>query len=326
MKILMLVPDKGDPTCFYRASGIAHDLEKQSGHEITTLQWNDIIITWQLISNFDIIMMQRPFTDIAANLCDYAKEMNRPVWVDYDDNLFALNPENTAFHTYNNPVTKDNVKKCIQKATVVTVPNEYLRQSYIQFNKNIEVIPNAFNDDILQKKKPKKREKKVLWRGPETHIYDLMSFGHEINAITKEFTDHEFLFMGYYPWFFAETENKSYVPGHDIIMYFSRIHDLAPKVFHVPLHDNLFNRCRSNIGFIEGTYSGAACVVPAWWNTPGSLLYNNGKEYQEAIRSILIGDVDCEKLNSEAWEYVLDVLPLSRVNKLRVRLIEKLLS
>jgi hypothetical protein len=325
MKILIIAPDKSDPTAFYRASGIVHDLERQTGYQMTVIGWSDISITWQLLAGFDLLFLQRPFNEAAVGLCDYAKDMGRPVWVDYDDNLFVLNPENKAFNTYNSPAVQENVKKCLEKADVVTVPNEYLKQCYLQYNKNIKVIPNAFNDDIFKYKVPKKREKSVLWRGPESHIYDLMTYGREINTLTEDFPDHEFYFMGYYPWFLLKTNNKSYLPGHDIIMYFKRLYDIAPKVVHIPLHDNTFNRCRSNIGYIEGTYSGAVCVVPGWWNAPGALQYDTPKDYYDAIKSILKGEVDASALNKNAWEYILEVLPLSKVNKKRVELIESLI-
>lgn len=325
-QILFLVPDKNDPTCYYRASGIAHDLRTRTGHTIDVLSWDQVPVTWQVISNYDLIMLQRPFTDIAANLIMFAKDMNKPIWVDYDDNLFTLNPENRAHQVYSSPGVQENVKNCLRNADVITVPTEYLKQCYLQFNRNIQVIPNAFNNNIFKKRELKKREKRVLWRGPDAHIYDLMTYGKEINRATQSFPDYQFLFMGYYPWFLADTENKGFIPGLDIIMYFKKIFELAPEVFHVPLHDNTFNRCRSNIGFIEGSWSGAACVVPGWWNVPGALSYNNPAEYYDAMRSLLSGEVNAEEMNKTAWEYITEYLMLSRINKQRAELINFLLN
>lgn len=324
MNILFLVPDRNDPTCFYRASGIAHDLQMKSGHEIVTLQWNDVAVTWQVLSNFDIIMMQRPFSKIAADCCLYAKDMNKPVWVDYDDNLFCLNPENKAFQTYNDPLTQENVKNCLKNADIVSVPTEYLRQAYTPYNKNIAVIPNAFNDGLFKRGEIKPREKKALWRGPESHIYDLMTFGREVNRATEEFEGWEFIFMGFYPWFLSETKNKGFLPGLDIILYFKKLMDLAPSVLHVPLHDNTFNRCRSDVAYLEGSYAGAVCVVPEWWNVPGSLTYTDPASYYESMRSALAGEVNLEVENRKAWEYIWDCRRLSVVNVERMQLINSL--
>ena len=325
MKILFLVPDKTDPTAFYRASGIAYDLEKKSGHEITTIQWNEVAISWQVLSNFDILMLQRPFTKTAADLCLYAKNMNKPVWVDYDDNLFCLNPENKAFHTYNNLETQENIKNCLKIADAVSVPTEYLRQAYSAYSKNIFVIPNAFNDGMFKRGELKKRDNKVIWRGPESHIYDLMTFGKEINRFCEGFPEWNFLFIGFYPWFLSKTQNKEFMPGLDIIMYFNKLYDLAPTILHVPLHDNTFNRCRSNVAFMEGTFAGALCVVPSWWNLPGTLSFTDTASYYEAMRSALAGEVDIAAQNHMAWDYINDCLRLSQVNVLRMELINSLI-
>ena len=325
-KILFICPDKNDPTAFYRSSGITYDLAEQSGHKIATISWNEVAVSWQTLSNYDLLFLQRPFTQVAVDICIYAKSMNRPVWIDYDDNLWQLNPENKAFHTYNDANTKEYVKQCVENADAVTVPTEYLRQIYGPYNKNTTVIPNALNTNIFRRPELRPRAKKVLWRGPESHIYDLMTYAREINRASEEFPEHEFIFMGYYPWFLSETDNKGYLPGLDIIMYYNEIFKLAPAIMQVPLHDNSFNRCRSNVAFIEATYAGAVTVCPAWWNLPFALTYQNGEEYYESLRLALSGEVDVEKMNSEAWEYIMDCLTLSKANQKRMELIESLLS
>lgn len=323
--ILIVCPDRNDATAFYRASGISHDLANKSGHNIKVMGGGEAPITWQVLSEYEIIMMQRPFTPNGAELCKYAKGMNKKLWIDYDDNLFALNPENRAFLTYSNADTQQNIKVCLAAADVVTVPTEFLRQSYLPFNKDIRVIPNAFNDDIFSRGELKPRAKKVLWRGPDTHIYDMMTYGKEINQISEEFADWEFLFMGFYPWFTSETKNKGHIQGLDVISYYNRIRDEAPSAFHVLLHDDTFNRCRSNIAWIEGSWAGAVCVVPGWWNVPGALPYSTPDEYYEAMRSLLSGEVDIEVMNRMAWEFIMDTLRLSKVNIQRLELINSLL-
>ena len=323
-KILFLAPDLTDPTSFYRCGGIAHDLENKSGHEITTIQWNQIPISWQILSNFDLVMLQRPFTKVAADLCQYIKIFGLPLWVDYDDNLFCLNPENKAFHTYNNLETQENIKNCLKIADAVSVPTEYLRQAYSTYSKNIFVIPNAFNDGIFKRVELKKRDNKVIWRGPESHIYDLMTFGKEINRFCEGFPEWNFLFIGFYPWFLSKTQNKEFMPGLDIIMYFNKLFDLAPAILHVPLHDNTFNRCRSDVAFLESTWAGAITITPSWWNLPGTLPYTDTASYYESMRSLLAGEINVEVENRIAWEYIYDCRRLSKINVLRLELINSL--
>lgn len=324
--ILFLTPDKSDPCSFYRCGGIARDLEKKSDHIITTINWNQVSLDWQFLSSFDIVMLQRPFTKTAEQLCQYIKNMGKPLWVDYDDNLFAVNPENRTYMTYNAPDVQENIKSILKLADVVSVPLEYLRSAYGPYNKNLVVIPNAFNDDIF--KRPdilKKRTKTVVWRGPGDHIYDLMTFGKEINRCAEGFPDHEFIFMGYYPWFLSETQNKGYLPCLDIIMYHHKLVELAPMAMHVPLHDNTFNRSRSNTAYLEITQAGGVCINPDWWSVPGSVPYTDVASYYEALRSVLSGEIDIEVNNRMAQEYINDCLRLSQVNVLRLNVLNELL-
>jgi hypothetical protein len=325
MEILFLTIQSADTCAFYRSSGVIKDLRRKTDHNITLVQWDQANMNWSFITQFDLIMMQRPFSKESLNLCNYIKQCNIKLWIDYDDNLFAVNPENQTYALYNNPDIQTNIKNILRLADIVSVPTEYLRQVYIEFQKNIIVIPNAFNDSLFIRPELKPRTNHCAWRGPEAHIFDLMSYSKELNQITRDFPEWRFMFMGFSPWFLGDTNNKANIPSMDVVMYFKTLFDMAPSCFHVPLHDNAFNRAKSNIAYIEGSYAGAVCVVPAWWNVPSALSYTDGPSYSNAIRTILKGEVDKAAMNKIAWEFVMDCLTLSKVNVERLQLINSLL-
>jgi hypothetical protein len=327
MEILFLTLNSSDSCAFYRSSGVVKDLQRKTNDKITIAEWPKIDLNWDFLTSFDLVMFQRPYTKQELNMCNYLKHCGVKLWIDYDDNLFAVNPENvTGPDLYYDPVIQANIKGILKLADAVSVPTEYLKQCLLPYNENIHVIPNAFNDSILTRPELPKRTNQVLWRGPGSHIFDLMSYSGAINLCTEEFKDWRFIFMGYSPWFLHETENKGYQKWmQDIVAYFKFIFDLAPSVVHVPLADNVFNRCRSNVAFLEGSYAGAVCVVPDWWNVPGSMPYSTPQEYHDAIISVLAGEVDKRVMNIEAWEYIQDCLRLSKINVLRLELINSLI-
>jgi len=324
-EILFLTIQNADTCAFYRSSGVIKDLRRKTDDNITLIQWDQANMNWSLITQFDLIMMQRPFSRESLNLCNYIKQCNIKLWIDYDDNLFAVNPENQTYALYNNPDIQENIKGILKLADIVSVPTEYLRQIYIEFQKNIVVVPNAFNDLLFKRPELKPRTNHCVWRGPEAHIFDLMNYNRELSQIVKDFSEWRFIFMGFSPWFLADTNNKANIPSMDVVMYFKTLFDLAPSCMHVPLHDNAFNRAKSNIAYIEGSYAGAVCVVPAWWNVPGALSYTDGVSFSEAIRAILKGEVDKVAMNKIAWEFVMDCLILSKINIERLQLINSLL-
>jgi hypothetical protein len=324
-EILFLTVDSRDTCAFYRSAGVVKDLRRKTDDNITLVQMNQVALDWSFITQFDLIMIQRAFSKDSLNLCGYIKQCGISLWLDYDDNLFALNPENPTYALYNNPEIQANIKGMLKLADAVSVPTEYLRQAYSEFNKNIFIVPNAFHDSLFQRPELPKRTNNIVWRGPEAHIFDLMSYSKEINTITKEFPEWRFMFMGFSPWFLSDTNNKGNVPSLDIVVYYKTLFDMAPTCLHVPLHDNTFNRCKSNIAAIEGSYAGAVCITPGWWNMPGTIPYTDGASYYEAIRSVITGEVDKAALNKITWEYIMDVLPLSKVNVERLQIINSLL-
>jgi hypothetical protein len=269
-------------------------------------------------------MMQRPYTKESLDLCEFIKLLGKKLWVDYDDALFHVNPENKTHLLYENQQTRSNIVKILGLSDVVTVTNEYLRQTYAGCSDNIVVVPNAFNDDLIKRGEITKREKMVLWRGGDTHIYDLMQHGTALNQTIESHPDYEFLFLGYYPWFLSKTNNKGYIAPMDIILFFDKLFKIKPSLIHVPLNDDTFNRCRSNTAYIEAAFSGAVCVCPSWWNLPGSLPYSDITEYYSSMEAVLRGEVDIEKMNAESWEVINECFLLSKVNKKRVELLNNL--
>lgn len=330
-EILFLTLENADSCSFYRSAGVLKDLREKTKHNITLVQITQAAMNWSFLTQFDLVMFQRPFNKDHLNICGYLKQCGVKLWLDFDDNLFALNPENPAIDYYDNPETSQCIKMMLGLADVVSVPVEYLRQVYSEFNKNICIIPNAFNDSFFPRPELLPRTNHIVWRGPPAHVFDLYTYLNEINQLTSEFSDWRFTFMGFNPahsilwWFLSNVSNRENIPSADIAIYMKRLFDLAPSCLHVPLVDNAFNRCKSNISFIEGSYAGAVCVVPAWWNVPGALPYTDGKSYYEAIKAIVTGEVDKVAMNMEAWSYIMDVLPLSKVNVERLQILNSLL-
>jgi hypothetical protein len=332
-KILFLNPDRAHTCSFYRSGGIVKDLRHQldSNYVIDVISWPDLPTDWQMLSNYDLFMIQRPYPSSAVALCEHVKQMRIPLWLDYDDNLFNVAPENRAWQVFDDPKIKSQVKRMIQIADVVSVTNEDLKAAYLPMNKNTVVIPNAFNDTLFDvNRELPERYKTVVWRGSDTHIYDIMKYSPAISQCTNDNPEWEFAYMGYNPWFMAgkngETpKNTNFIRAMDIMDYMQAGFELRPSVIQVPLHDNIFNRCKSNISFIEGAYWGAMSIVPEFWGEiPGTLSYNSLETYYEALRSVVAGEVDCVAQNKLGWEFVKDNLLLSKINKLRVEVIKNL--
>lgn len=328
LKILFVAPSVIDSCSFYRTGGIAPDLRKKLNADIHVMAWDKGRFNWQNILNYDLVMMQRPYTETAYGMGLYVKNLGLPLWVDYDDLLLEVPAGNRSHDTMLK--ARDSIKKITGIADAVSVTTELLRQELLQYNRNIKVIPNAFNDYIFSKRKKEilpERKKLILWRGSDTHEPDLFAHTVPILNSIRTFQKWDFMFLGYYPWFFGYHKNVKADGPVDPLFYFARIKYEAPTLLHVPLADIKFNRAKSNIAYIEASYAGSLCLAPDWdeWRMPGIMNYTDDKGYEDAIHSVIKGEVDVRRLSARAWEYVMDKLRLSKVNELRYSLVKTII-
>lgn len=326
MKILFISPVVIDTCSFYRSGGIAPDLREKLGMDIDVVSWDKGMFHWQTLMDYNLVMMQRPYTDMALSMGNYIRDLGIPLWVDYDDNTLDVPPGNKAYETMLKQ--RETIKKIMMIADVLTVTTQELKRQLRDFNDNITIIPNAFNDTIFRKRETSISQRIIAWRGGDSHFADIFLMGGSLIGAIKKYPEWVFSFLGFNPWFLGPHKNLFYVPAQDPLLYFKNIAKLAPYVFHVPLVDSKFNRCKSNIAYIEASYSGALCLAPDWeeWKVPGILSYKDEKEFSASIEAIIQGRIDVRKLSNKAWEYITDNLMLSKVNNLRADLVKKLLS
>jgi len=272
--------------------------------------------------------MQRPYNNLFRQMAAYIKDLNIPLWVDYDDNLLDIPTDNSSFLTYSNTTTKQNIAAFLRMADVVTVSTEALKKAFGLYNTNIIVVPNAFNTDVFNYRNIEKRNNTTLWRGSETHQLDIMVYMDQLTKKFGSFKNWKWHYCGYYPWMLKqpmpETSQMVHTPNTDVIIYHKTIHNISPKCMMVPLADHNFNRCKSNIAAIEGTFAGAVCVVPDWeeWQIPGTLKYSTPQQFGDHIENIYRGKVNIKKNNQLAWQYINDVYSLTTVNKQRIQIIK----
>jgi hypothetical protein len=328
MKILALTITKDDTTSYYRAAGIMRNLiSKLPG---LTVDIHDVAkignLTWSLLCQYDGVFLQRPWNTLP--LVKFLKEMKIPIWMDYDDNLFEIPQANSrAFDTFADETVEKNMVEIAKLADIITVSTKALKTLYDQLCKDVRVIPNAINYEIVGDGHHGPVNKTILWRGGDSHRMDLRFYETEIMDRQEKFTDWLWIYAGYNPWEFI-TKNKKYRKPEDPILYFKWLREYGPKAMQVPLHDCFFNRCKSNNAALEGTWAGAVCIVPDWeeWQIPGTLKYRTPQEYGEKLDVILKEHISFNKYRSMAMDFIRDNYDLNKVNCLRVQVILDLLD
>lgn len=331
MKNLMVIcPHPSDGTSWYRGVGPFSVLAKQI-HDLN-LVFTGPEYNWDHIRCADVIFMQRPFSPEHLQLAEKVNACNTPLWLDYDDDLFAVPTDNPSFGIYNQEAVQRQIGQIAARADVITVTTEALKAKLQPLNKNIYVVPNALDDMHLGYRRPRtKRNKLCFWRGSATHERDLMGVAGEIvdTANMEEFKEWMWQFLNYNPWFITEQMPKERTlcsGGLSPEQYFRFLEELNPALQIVPLADNAFNRSKSNIAWIEGMFTGSAVIAPniPEFKQPGVLTYDTKEEFQTTLRDCLSGKHDLEALNNAGWNHVKANYLLTHVNQKRAKILESL--
>jgi hypothetical protein len=286
-------------------------------------------IAWNSLIDTDILYMERPQHHSDLTALEIAKDFNVKVWVDYDDFLHGIPEYNPTYKMYSKPEILERIEQAMTMANVVTVSTPFLKDFYSKFNQNIHVLENAHNDYKYPFKKIEQTELAINWRGSATHREDLLSVKENLVDLSHRH-NWGWTFIGNDTWYITDYMKNCYSFSEvDVATYNKFILDLRSAIQIVPLLFSDFNRAKSNIGWIEGTYAGSATIAPLLpeFEKPGVINYMDkpdsfGYYLEKAIKSKSFR----KKKYNESYEYIHDNLLLSDLNKKRIEIVEGLLD
>lgn len=315
--IATFVPAEPDGCAFFRGLGVLGELRH---YDINTKRMYGKV-SWMDIADCDIGFMQRPYTPQHLELAKLIKQQ-MPLWVDYDDLLTAIPESNPAYATYATAEVQDAIQNILCLADVITVSTQALKNELSKTDGlDIRVIRNAYNDyrlptesNILDRK-----QSVVLWRGTNSHVGDLFSVKDALDELIRSHPGVRFVFLGLVPWMLdLKPTNIDLVAEQNMYDYHRLLGNINPDVVIVPLEDNTFNQCKSNIAWLETARSGAHVIARPWdeWMVPNVQHYNT--EFFAAVDAALLDDKTLR-----GWNYVKRNLMLSNINKQRAEIVDE---
>lgn len=267
IKILLAHPLRSDGTSFYRALGPFIHLEKHGKIELIDGSVPGYEFSWANLMKCDILFFQRPVGRDHLTIIQMAKRMKKPVWCDWDDDYTNIPESNPRHEEYHIEGRQYLVEDCIREADVVTVSTEAIRESYLKFNKNIVVIPNAYDETLFAPPVRRSPEKVVLCRFGDTHKTNFDHYKEDILNCFFDYPEYTWIMMGLSTpeWLTnnpdVPNERLKLYQFEEIFAYFDYLMEIHPEIVIAPLEDNQFNRSRSNNIWIEGTLAGAVVVA-----------------------------------------------------------------
>lgn len=321
IRVLTIAPSAQDGTSFYRLSGVMPYLEKEFKNIVIKDLSNRNDLDWSDYTSYDVVVFQRPFIKSHVAVLGIIKSMGIKIIIDYDDDVLNLDNHNPVYKFYDD--NRANIEECAKLADVIWVSTESIKQTFLELNSNVAVVPNAHNDylfPVKNKREYNAETKKIAYRGGKTHELDVYNHIDDWVEIINGNTNFDFFFVGSrFPYLEDQCgDNYSIVEGLHIIDYFNYFYDLNPNIFIYPLNNSLFNRGKSNISWIEATYAGAAVIAPEYMSEfikPGIINFN--ESFVELFNKVKNDNKVLSILNDISWNYIQEHLLLSEVNKKR---------
>lgn len=169
--------------------------------------------------------------------------------VDIDDDPFATDPNHPQYQYHKDH--EDRMRMQLENAHHVIVSTEPLKTSLEKYNENITVIPNGIDINIWKVKPKKHKNIRIGWLGSASHLVDIPIIKDVIPHILKKYPNVEFHHAGMA--LFDATDKQEFAhkgtKGYEDYPQF--VADLGLDIAIAPLKDTHFNRCKSNIKWLE---------------------------------------------------------------------------
>lgn len=287
--------------------------------------------------NADIVVFHRPIQKEMYEAAVLLKEAGKKIVMDNDDTyransgvpvqMFGKDREklDTAIGYIN-----EQLKKFAELADMVTVTTEFLKKEYAQWNKNVVVLPNCV--DPFDWEEPAKNDTgktRILITGSVASnkdyeniipLLEKLKDRKDVQLVLQALpADHPSLKESreiYKPELdFWKQYDVEWYPFMKLTEYLEFIPTLKIDIMLIPRHDNYFNRCKSNLKFLEASMCKMATVAQSFpdGNSPyevdkedaeNLILANDSQDWIDKVTDLLDNKESIDILKEKSHEYV----------------------
>lgn len=217
------------------------------------------------------VIFQRSATDKHVELIKLFKTKIKPLTrasaiYEVDDLLLDIPKWNYAADFYANKI--QHITECMKQCDGMIVSSDKLRQVYLRYNPNINIVPNHLckfywapagdppSIKIHDRKKPR-----IIYPGSSNHFAQKNSkvpggdFGTELINFVRKTTDiYDWHFIGGWPGEITDLKDSGAITHHGwqvLYNYPGFLKSLEADLAIAPLMKCLFNECKSNIKVLE---------------------------------------------------------------------------
>lgn len=280
------------------------------------------------LSQTRAIIWQRPINDMDIELVKRLKAMQPKfrykLIAEFDDMCWTSHGEgvpeyNMASFNFKGDVVHNQMTKVLELIDEVIVSTEWLKKSLLdEFGfKNVTVVQNVIPRFLWSCDRKKDIDTdivkpRILYSGAPQHyrnpIPKCPQFPNGVAPLKGDWNDAwiefirknvkedkiEFVVMGALPWFFEDIKDKiKFIPWVNCNAFPATVMAIHPDFCIAPLAENEFNRCKSDLRFIESCAIGSVFLGSYWENSPYSDLL---------VPCRVENDITMEDLDTKFWE------------------------
>lgn len=287
------------------------------------------------LTKTEIVVFHRPEKQEFHKLAQHLKSLGKKIVFDNDD-TFHLDKEHPfydldAYGKEEDVITRnDLVHNFITNADLVTTTTKTLAKEYSEFNKNVVVIPNCVSpDDWDEPLRTKGNKVRIGVVGSVAYTQDANIIEDELRELSNR-DDVQLVVFGlqskehrktnklveevyrreYELW---DTLDIEHTPFVDIKDYPDMLNELRLDIMLIPRKDCYFNKCKSNLKFLEA----AMCEIPVIASSFEDAPYEDvpddaiikipiGKSWKDSIGSLIASKSLRRAIGKRAKVYTLD--------------------
>lgn len=287
-KKVVYIKNQFDNSTFrYRCFNVVQAMSKQEKYVITYFLSSEIPSILKYLQEVDILIMQRALWDLnIENMIFSSKNLGIPVLYDVDD--LIINPKYVPLYLNNlgiirNPDISFDVHfnfaskyyavatKCDAFITTNMFLAEILKED---FQKEVHIIPNFLNkeqenhSEIIRRKKTKNSDPFMLgyFSGSPSHKEDFNMISTELKVLLEKHKDFLLKIVGHIELPTELKEFESRIIRVPFVSYEELQYEIGEvDVNLVPLQQNLFNNCKSELKYFEASIVNVvSCCSPTF--------------------------------------------------------------
>jgi len=278
------------------------------------------------------------------------KRVGIPVIIDRDD-TWILPHSHPMYREWQFKQRAKDIIYNLTQADLVTTTNKHLALEIAKYNKKIAVIPNTidFNQPQFIPNPEIEAMKSELvhigWSGSVTHLQDLQLIEGELLSLNKsEDKDYKLMLAGFYEhdsiWdkyekiftsnYIIDDNNYGRINSADVNSY-AQAYNLM-DIGLIPLRNNEFNRCKSDLKLAEMGAFGLGAIVSNVSAYEGlgvherNCLVSGKKDWYKSIRRLIENPELRKDLGSQLKEDVISLRNESNWRDVRIHIYESIIS